>query len=143
MKRFNDADDSLTKASHKKEDNFIDDVKADSTEDGQYREGDDSVDSDAPSDDNADEDGVDEDEARLGQSESDQRYAMFTEGELDQEGPGETGLGIFKEIFRMTVVAQEDYNQDRMNIQYLLRFPVNKTYELVDLENELFLDRAL
>jgi hypothetical protein len=43
----------------------------------------------------------------------------------------------------MTVVAQEDYNQDRMNIQYLLRFPVNKTYELVDLENELFLDRAL
>jgi hypothetical protein len=71
------------KASRKKEDNFIDDDKTDSTEDGQYREGDGSADLDALSDDNADEDEVDEDEACLGRSESDQRYAMLTEVELD------------------------------------------------------------
>jgi hypothetical protein len=80
----------------------------------------------------------------LDQSETEQRNLMITKDAARLHDTVDIGLEPFKKHFRqLGLIRGEDYDQEKMNIEYLLRFDGHKVYQEVDLGDEKFLDRAL
>jgi hypothetical protein len=80
----------------------------------------------------------------LDQSETEQRNLMITKDATRLHDTLDIGLEPFKKHFRqLGLIRGEDYDQEKMNVEYLLRFDGHKVYQEADLGDERFLDRAL
>jgi hypothetical protein len=69
---------------------------------------------------------------------------MITKDTTRLQDTPDIGLEPFKKHFcQLGLIRGEDYDQERMNIEYHLRFDGHKVYQEADLGDERILDRAL
>jgi hypothetical protein len=69
---------------------------------------------------------------------------MITKDATRLQDTPDIGLEPFKEHFcQLGLIRGGDYDQERMNIEYHLRFDGHKVYQEADLGDERILDRAL